>query len=479
MPYFPVSPQTDDRRAKGITPTRLRNCYVDTTPKSAINKRSSYVIVPSPGRTRVATLGANLRGVFAQDGVVGGALFAANGSTLNSVSDAWAVSSVGTIFGGDVVSFAGLRDKLVMRAYQSIHYWDGATFSTVVDADAPTIPVTLAVVGLRVVAAEDGGDTFSWSKAGLPGDWDAAGLAADVDVPDPIVGQFEIGGDLWNGNSTSFQIWRATGGSEAEAFVPLEGVNIRKGLLARDSFARVGDGSAMFLGNDRVVYRVAGYGVQPVPNRDLEDVLAGMTQANLEASLGWSYTDGSKEFYGLKLQGVERAFVYDVALGLFHERTRYEASEYDVDFVTGAYNEAICASADAAYLWRLDKDVYTDDGTLIQRQMTIAVPVAGGTSIDRIVLDAEFYDQPLSGQGSAPTMILDFSMDGGRTFAVDAGTQRTVDLPARGVYNKRVQAFRFGRVVSEKGFILRLTITDPIGFSIYGLWVNPPPEEVY
>jgi hypothetical protein len=111
--------------------------------------------------------------------------------------------------------------------------------------------------------------------------------------------------------------------------------------------------------------------------------------------------------------------------------------------------------------------------------MTVTVPVAGGTSIDRIVFDMQLFDQPLVGQGSSPTMLLDFSVNGGRTFASEEGNLREVSLPARGVYGQRIQDFRFGRVLTENGFILRITITDPIGFALGGVWINPTDSELY
>jgi len=476
MPYFPVTPQNDDRHTRGITPMRLRNCLVEEQPQGA-NKRSKYLIAPTPGRTRVATFSSSARGLFSAPGVQNGSLFAAYGSTAAAVSSAWSVSSIGTINGGDTVNFVGLRTTLALRAYQSIHYWDGSTFSTVTDPQAPAVPTTLASVGNRLLAADANGDTFAWSKAGLPGDWDPSGIAADVDLPDPIVGQNEIGGDLWSFNSRSIQPWSATGGSEADAFITVPGVQIRTGLMSRDSVAVLSMGRAAFLGSDRVIYATSGFSLRPISSDSITLALLAFTDLQLATAKGWTYRDGLKEFYGLNV-GAEQAFVYDFSTGLWHERTRYGSSAYDVDFMAGAYGEVLCASANAAYLWKLDPETYQDDTSLVQRQMTVSVPVGGFSEINRIVLDAQFFDQPLTGQGSAPTMILDYSKDGGQTWSVDLGTQRTIDLPPNGATSRRIQAFRFGQCKPEYGFLLRLTITDPIGFAINGIWVNPTDDEL-
>lgn len=477
MPYFPINPSNDDRHTRGITPMRLRNCLVEEQPTGA-NKRSKYLIGPTPGRSRVATFSSNTRGLFCQPGVQNATLFAAYGSTVATVSSAWSAAGVGTIFGGDTVNFVGLRASLALRAFQSIHTWDGSTFGTVTDPNAPTNPSTLASVGNRILAADGGGDTFAWSKAGLPLDWDPSGIAADVNLPDPIVGQNRVRGDLWSFNSRSIQPWSATGGSEAEAFIPVPGVQIETGLMARDSVAILSDGRAAFLGADRVVYLTSGFGLSAISDDDITLALKAFTDAQLASARGWSYKDGTKEFYGLNF-GAERAIVYDLSTRLWHERTRYGSSAYDIDFMANAYGEVVCASNASTYLWKLDPDVYMDDTSLIQRQMTVHIPTGALTDINRIVLDVQFFDQPLTGQGSAPTMILDYSKDGGQTWSTDSGTQREISLPANGQLGKRIQAFQFGRARPEYGFLLRLTLTDPIGFALSGIWVNPDPDREF
>ena len=106
--------------------------------------------------------------------------------------------------------------------------------------------------------------------------------------------------------------------------------------------------------------------------------------------------------------------------------------------------------------------------------MSIHVPVSADVPVDRIVIDGEWYDQPLSGQGSAPTLLLSVSMDGGATYS----DERSVNLPAQGTYNVRVQDWAFGLASAERGVIVRIRLSDPIGFAIWGVFVNPSEQEV-
>ena len=163
-------------------------------------------------------------------------------------------------------------------------------------------------------------------------------------------------------------------------------------------------------------------------------------------------------------------------LGLWHERSKYGAAEYDLHYAATAFEESVVVVGGSATmtLWTLEDEVYTDAGTQIIREMSIHVPVSADVPVDRIVIDGEWYDQPLSGQGSAPTLLLSVSMDGGATYS----DERSVNLPAQGTYNVRVQDWAFGLASAERGVIVRIRLSDPIGFAIWGVFVNPSPDEV-
>lgn len=559
MPYFAINPETDKRfSSQGATPLSLQNCMVEKSPKGSA-RRSGYFITPTPGRTLRATLQGSCRGLFSEPGCRGGNLFAPASSYFNEVASNYSYASVGTITGSDVVQMVPFQDDVAALSNAAIHLYNGSTFSTVSDGDAPSSPSTLTSVAYRLVSATGSSDGFGWGKAGLFNDYAADGAAADIYLPDPIVGQFEIGGELWSFNSRSTQIWQPTGGAEADAFALVSGATMRVGLAARDAIARVGDG-AMFLGHDRRVYRTSGLSVVPIENRDLEIAIRDLTAAQINANaMAWSYRKGSKEYWGLSV-GLERCFVYDVDLGLWHQRTLYNSNTYDVGFAATAFENTVMVGASSkAQIWSLEDGVYRDNATqtstvtitiaspgvvtwashnlsagmtvqfsttgalptgitagttyyviedgltsdafqfsateggdavdtsgtqsgvhtglaasLIQREMTLHVPASSDVPLNRIVLDAEWFDQPLTGQGSSPTILLAVSMDGGATYA----DEREISVPANGVYNVRVQDWAFGLASSERGALIRIRITDPIGFAIWGCFVNPTPQEV-
>jgi len=471
MPLLPIVLGSDDRRKKGVTLKRLRNCLVEPIPADLGKGR--YAIIPRPGLRPFATLSGAARGLFAQAGVQGSGLFGVGGAALSEVSAIGAVTSVGAVAGTDNAGFGGLRSKLVVRAGGKLYVKDGASFDVVTDVDAPTDAQTLAISGGRVVAGNSVDDLWGWSKAGDPLDWDPNGQAADFDQPDPLLAQIDIGGDLMNLNSTTVQRWRATGGPEAQAFAPVSGSTIYRGILGRDTLTRIGAGSAAFIGDDFSAYRISVGGLEAVPNRDLADILKALTPAQRALTLSWSYTDGDRDVWVVRAQGSERAFVHDFLTGVWSEWTRYGRAQFDLGFAAQAYAGTFAASPSSADVYRLDEAAFDDLGDPIERIMTVVLQPGRDAPIDEVALDLAVLDQPLIGQGSAPKAMIAASYDGGFTF--DAA--REVNLPPRGQYRTRMSLWGFGQVNREHGLTLEIRITDPVRFACYGAWINPTAEE--
>lgn len=475
MAYYPIIPQTDNRRTKGCIPTVLRNCYIEPQASGA-NKRSPYVVRPTPGRRVLTTLAGSLRGLFCEPGCQSTTPFAINRENLYTLDGVWAATSVGATPGNDFVTLLPLQDKLILRSEGFLYEYDGALVR-VTDVDAPNPAATLAAAGARATAAFTGGDLWGWCKAGDFLDWDPNGQAQDVDLPDPVVGQMGYGDDIWSLNSRSAQIWRAdpSAVTEDEAFAPLTGVNIPVGLAARAAVSKVKDG-LRFIGHDRAAYAGAGLSVSPIPNRDLEEAFQTLLDGEMASAITWTHKLGSKEFWVVRTS-LERAFVLDLSNGLWHERTKFGSETYDLCFSAQVGNTTIVGSDGSGTIWALDPEVYSDAGDIIERVMSVSIPVAGGTSIDRIVIDGRWFGQPTSGQGSAPQLILDYSSNGGQDWGSDYGNQRVVDVPGLGD-SWRVQEFSFGMCDAQEGFLLTLTITDAVGFAISGIYVNPTEEEL-
>jgi hypothetical protein len=478
MPYRPIAPQSDDRRAKqGCAPIRLTNALVRKSPANDPRAgRAQFFIGPTPGRTLVTRLPGLVRGLFCAEGCQSGRLFiAAGGNLYVTGSPSGGVANLGVLDGGDTVIMRADRANLGVMAFGKMKLYDGSSLTQVTDANAPSFASTFWVCARRWGAAFVDNDAFGWAKAGLPLDWDPNAQAQDQNLPDPIRAQETIGNDLWSFNAKSAQIWQPTGGPEASAFAPVQGININVGIVGRDASAKLGKGR-MLLGSNRVVHVTQGYDLVPVENLAFEQDLKSVTPAQLAGAIAFSYQDGGKEFWGCNVAGLERTPVFDAQTGLWHERAAYGKAEYDVHYTADAFSRTFAASKDDNALWTVDEDVFTDAGEPIVREFTFSIPSQGEVPVDRIVFDINTRALPLSGQGSAPVMQVRYSNDNGERWE----TWRDVELPTplSRQNGTHTQDWGMPQASAEYGLLVQARITDPIGFSIYGIWVNPTEEEL-
>lgn len=474
MAFFQIAPSQDDRSAVGLVPMRLLNCYMEPVAEAS-QKRTSYVIRPTPGMTsRVQpSSGQNIRGVFSRAGVQDGALFVVAGDTLYSVSTSWAATSCGTILGNGRVLMDSIGGNLILLGSGNLYQWDGTTLTQIVDPDFPSNAYTLASLADRILTSEQGSDTFDWSAVGDATDWPATGFAASARYPDEIRAQAEIGGDLFHFGAATTQPWRAVGGIDSEAFDVLGSIIINRGIVGRDAWARM-DSYAMFIGDDRVVYEMNGYVPQRVVNRDLELRMAAFSEADIATTQCFSYLHGSHSTFVVRLPDGYAA-EFDALTRRWRQRTALGDSFDIVHYARfNGYHVVASEQSDRIYTW--DEGVYADNSTSIERVAMVHVPLTEKMPIGNITLDIKTFGQPASGQGSNPKAFITFYRDAGSLDSLQqVGVEREVTLGANGNYSRRPTLHRLGIANAADGMIIKIRITDPVGFALNGIWVNELP----
>lgn len=531
MSFHPFAPASDNRATRAATPLVLRNVSLEPNAKG-YDPRKPYLLAPTPGQrlrlkfnddpllteggaelsredgARLVTEQGdgswrNVRALFADPDVHGGALFAVAGSSLFRVGSDWTAANLGPINGTAQTMMRGFGSNLIIKGDARLYVYGTSQYIsaengdileietggyleveatsnqlvTIIDVDAPgapSPPETLAVLAARVVSSATGSDAFDWSTVANAEAWPAEGFASVQYAS--IKAIVESRGYLAIFGEKKMQFWRAAGGEDADAFDTVGFTPLDKGLLARDAVAQT-DGGLMWVGDDRVAYQVDGAG-SPVRivNRDLEVALEGLTATQAGQVRAFSYLDGSRLYFVVRPPlGATR--VYDAAFDRWHERMTYNGDAYAPGHYARAYGKHVVASPDGADLWTWEHDVYDDAGEPIERVASVHVPLPGPVAIDHITLDGQFIGQPVVGQGADPTIMLRFSRDGGMTWS-DArlGVIRTSPGPVAGNYATNVRFNRLGRFVGQHGLLLEIRITDPIGFALFGVWINEDPN---
>ncbi|MEM1103534.1 MAG: hypothetical protein AAGH48_05465 [Pseudomonadota bacterium] len=470
MSFFPVAFSSDNRTTKKLTPIKLQNWYVQPIKDDAA-KRSRAVLLPTPGLTPLVDMGAAVRGLYAEPGVRGGLLHAIAGDTLYSVSSSWATTSIGSVVSSTgEVQMTGLRDRLFALVNGNVFRWDGTTLSQVTDPDLPSSVTSVEVFVQRLFVTQ-ADDTISWSATLDGTSWEALGFATAEQAPDAAMRLFRVGSQLIVAGEKSFEFWRATGDNALPAAnVTASAIEESQGLIGPNAICKLGD-KTMFVGGNRSCYAAQGIGLTMLPaNPELEDQLQAMSEADQAKTTCWAYRDGAHEFFVVRPFG-QPAQVLDLSTQLSASRKSFGATDWKVRFHAKVYGQDVVALEGSNWLFRLDPDVYTDDGKSVERIATVRVGFENFETIGSLALDARAYARPASGQGSNPQFMVDISSDGISDRDHKRG-EMVMGLGSDGEYRKPVCWGLGGPFSPAEGVTLGIRMTDPAGVALYGAWFN-------
>ena len=478
-----------------VTRQRRVNCVYDLRKDQ---DRSAVVVLGTPGASVWTTVPASpIRGWH----VIANTLYVCADTKLFAVTGAGVVTQVATgIAGSGNVSMAdnSLQLMIVTGTAGYIYTLSTATLAAITDIFFP--PSATSVIFLNGRFVVNKGNTREFYVSGILDGfvWTYLGTA-------PIFGTKENNSDLlvrvgnYNGTlllwgQQSIEFWQDVG----ELSLPYQRINGATqswGLAADLSSVELGN-TQMFLGSAPdggiAAIRLNGYVPEPVSDSDLNTLFSSFSR--VDDAVAFTYTVYGHPIYQITFPTQNRSFAYDTVSGVWHEAQTGVAeigrhfAQYGVTF--NSKNYVTDTSTGKIYL--LDKDVLTDDGALIKRQIVTrhirnqgneiniaelyldfetGVGVSGTAPFDPLgdlltededILVTEDGD-PLAVEAGVPTtaanpqVSLRISRDGGRTF----GNERWVPLGRLGQYYTRVMLRRLG---SARDFVVQITLTDSVKF---------------
>jgi hypothetical protein len=304
--------------------------------------------------------------------------------------------------------------------------------------------------------------------------FDALDFASAESNFEPIVRLKVNHGELLLFKETVTELWRATGGTDFP-FGRDTNATIEQGCAAPWSVACM-DNTVFWLGKNKegggIVWRLNGYTPQRVSTDAIEYAIA--KYPTISDARAYAYQQEGHTFYVLTFPSGGATWVFDAATQLWHQRAYLNPN-------TGALGRHrstchiyyaglhVVGDCDTGALYALDLDYYqdgTDPMPSIRAAAHISGPDYSWIVHNRLQVDFQTGVGLVSGQGSAPVVLLDWSNDGGRTWS----NQRRGSLGKIGEYLARVFWTRLGRARAR---VYRVTITDPIPRVIIGAAVNP------
>lgn len=456
------------RSATALTEHSI-NCYVEPLPPPAKNVG---MLLPTPGEDIYSPASASFSSPGRALRAHGGRVFAVIGSEFVEI----------TLGGGRVVRGAVATDsepatisslgdggrQLAITSAGVLYNFNVDTAAFAVVGTYPGVFAHDAVMLDGYIVVLDRSSSTIYQSALYDGtSFDGTAFGQRSIAPDPWKRIVVHNRELWLLGDQTSEVWY-----NAQAFPftfqahPASKINY--GVAAPWSAVSLGESliwvSRSELGHLQVV-EARGFDARVVSTPALDHLFADYTVT--EDAIGWGYSERGHLFYVLTFPSADRTWVYDLTTGLWHERGEWVPENLDYRawrplYHCQAFDAHLSLNVAGGEVFHLHDDVGTHASGRAIRRVRQAPSITRERDwlfFARFELIMDTGLGLLEGQGSDPTLELQYSNDGGRTWK-SAGTRRAGRM---GDYGKDVVWRRLGRSSDR---VFRIIMTDPIPWRI-------------
>jgi len=428
-------------------------------------EKGTLTLYPTPGLTTFVNFGAYAsRGAWKKDDV----LYIVNRFTLWRVTNDGAMTNIGTLLtsaGRVDMSDNGTQIIIVDGANGYIYDTGTSTFAQITDPDFPGADTVTFLNQYFIVQKPESGRFYvSAPLDGLTG-WTSLDFATAESNPDNLIRVIADNGQIVLFGSETTEFWSDSGALDFP-FARVGAAAIEWGLAARWSLCKFMD-SMIFLRKNRLgavqVCTLSGYSAVPVSNPEMDYIFS--RYEGVSNATAFAYMVSGHPFYQISFPSANESWVFD---GLSREWHRAESSggrhrgEIQINFLDSSY----VTDYENGKLYRFEDGIYTDDGQAIARELVSRHQSTGEyTFLSKLWIEMEGGVGLLTGQGSQPKLMLQYSKDGGHTWSEEIWR----DIGAMGQFKCRSLFLRLGR---GRDWVFRLRVTDPVKTVFIGAWAE-------
>jgi len=292
--------------------------------------------------------------------------------------------------------------------------------------------------------------------------WDALDYGTAEGLPDDIKAAFSDHREAWMFGDVSTEVFINTGNPDFP-FERLEGSFQEVGIGAAATPAK-GDNSIWWLDNWYHVRRADAYTPQIVSTPQIAWQIE--QYATKDDAFAFFYEHEGHAFYVLTFPTADRTWAYDPSTGFWHRRSSYPNAP-DGRWRANCYahfaGKHLVGDYQNGIIYELDHDTYTDNDEVLPAVRTCQALDSQGRNVAFHSLEVfiEAGVGLVTGQGSDPMAILQWSNDNGTTW----GNEHWRSMGKIGETTKRVKWNRLG---AGRNRAFKLTITDPVNRVITG-----------
>ena len=476
MPRYklPVIGGAYKQRYQDLNAQTCKNLY------PVIDKAGAYnvgALNPTPGFKSLGSAGSGVvRQLFDYKnnlyGVIGNKFYSI---TVDSTALTASFTERGTLNTSEgYVGIAGNNvEELIIVDGSSTAYLfetDTNTFSTIVDADCPGGNTVVHIDGYFILNRPDE-SAANHCEVGDGGNWVSTSTATAEASPDKLVAVYEHKNQLYLMGSKTIEVWYNNANATGFAFNRYPNALIQRGCGAKASPALL-NGNLIWLDERGFVVMNENYNATIVSSEPVSDAIQGYS--TIDDAIGFSYSDEGHLFYVLVFPTEKTCWCFDPVTSEWHERTSIDPinppklREFVVNCHTYHKGLNIIGSAYDNQIHLMSGDYQDEAGNPIIRERTTQVAHSNRdlVSIASLDLKVEAGRTPLlSGQGSEPSILMQYSKDGGYTWS----SELTRSLGKQGQYDKRV---RFNRLGSGREWLFRFRMSDPVDMVLIDAYIE-------
>jgi hypothetical protein len=189
-------------------------------------------------------------------------------------------------------------------------------------------------------------------------------------APDDLVTLIVDHREIYLLGETSSEVW-VDQGTSPFPFQRIPGTSTQHGIAAAFSVARLGNSFAYLSKNNRgtaQIVQMNGYIPQRISTHAVENSLTGH---DISDAVAWTYQLEGHEVYVISFPSIQLTWCYDIASGMWHKWLytnnlgQYERCRGNCAAVFQGY--VLVGDYSNGKIYRLDKNVYTDDGQFVKR----------------------------------------------------------------------------------------------------------------
>lgn len=432
------------------------NCYAELEPPDA---KTPVKVTGVPGIDTFATCGAGpVRGFYEYNNVV----YVVSGNTLYSLTSAAAVAIVGAgISGSAPVSIdansAG-QICIVNGVSGYIYNINTTVFAQIVDPDfnaANTVTMIDDYFAFDHVMTNQ----FFLSDVLDGTSYDPLMFATAESNPDQVLGVHNAYSNLAIAGGKTIEMWQDTGAVDFP-FQRINGATIEQGVASPLAWAEIDNGH-FFLGNDLVFYRLVGSQPQRLSTHAIEQEWAKASTMADAFCFVISYGGHKIVYVCAPTLGTTRG--YDLATQLWHRRASWNPNgtvgrwRANCSILAFGSSKMLIGDANSGKIGILSPTTYTEFGDPLILDMTSPTIDGKGAKVfvPEFQLDMETGVGLATGQGINPQIMMQYSLDGGRTWS----SENWMPMGDMGQFLTRV---RWPRLGSGLQFTFRVRISDPV-----------------